>query len=204
MLEEIPHGLTPMIDIQHQIDLIPGLVFPNKLASIMGHKEHEELKTQVDDLLDKGILQESKSSYVIPTMLVHEKNRCWRMCFDCHAFNNFLIQEEVRFNIGQRAEQYEKQANEGYQKLVFDPRGWIQLHMIKERCSKLHTRIDGPSKIIKKIRKKDYKLELFDKNNILPTFNVKDLRPYQGEDLRAIPFSQLWGIDAGASTTMTP
>ena len=35
----------------------------------------------------------------------------------------------------------------------------------------------------------------------LPTFNVKDLRPYQGEDLRASFFSQLWGIDAGASTT---
>ena len=30
-------------------------------------------------------------------------------------------------------------------------------------------------------------------------FNVKDLRVYHGEDLRASLFSQLWGIDAGAS-----
>ena len=45
ILEEIPHGLLPMRDIQHQIDLIPGLVFPNKIASIMSPKEHEELKT---------------------------------------------------------------------------------------------------------------------------------------------------------------
>ena len=30
-------------------------------------------------------------------------------------------------------------------------------------------------------------------------FNVKDLRAYHGEDLRASLFSQLWGIDAGAS-----
>ena len=45
MPEEIPHGLPLMRDIQHQIDLIPGLVFPNKLASIMSPKEHEELKT---------------------------------------------------------------------------------------------------------------------------------------------------------------
>ena len=36
------------------------------------------------------------------------------MCFDCQAFNNFFIHEEVRFNIGQRAAQYEKQENEGY------------------------------------------------------------------------------------------
>ena len=35
MPKEIPHGLPPMRDIQHQLDLIPGLGFPNKLASIM-------------------------------------------------------------------------------------------------------------------------------------------------------------------------
>ena len=40
-----------------------------------------------------------------------------------------------------------------------------------------------------------YKVELPDDNNIFPTFNVKDLRLYHGEDLRASLFSQLWGID---------
>ena len=33
-----------------------------------------------------------------------------------------------------------------------------------------------------------YKLKLPDDNNILPTFNVKDLRLYHGEDLRASLF----------------
>ena len=112
MPKEIPHGLPPMRDIQHQIDPMPSLVFPNKLASTMSPKEHEEFKTQVDDLLDKVLVQERESSYVVPTMLVHEKDGSWRMCFDWQAFNNFLIHEEVRFNIGQRVEQYEKQANE--------------------------------------------------------------------------------------------
>ena len=122
LLEEIPHGFLSMRYIQHQIDLIPGLVYLNKLASIMSSKEHEELKTQVDDLLDKGLIHESESSYVVPTVLVHEKDGFWRMCFNYPAFNNFFIHEEVRFNIGPRAEQYEKQTNEGYQRLVFDPR----------------------------------------------------------------------------------
>ena len=62
MPKEIPHGLPPMRDNQHQIFLILDLVFPNNLASIMSPKEHEELKTQVDDLLDKRLVQESKSS----------------------------------------------------------------------------------------------------------------------------------------------
>ena len=112
MLEEIPHGLPPMRDIQHEIGLIPGLVFLNKLASIMSPKEHEEVKTQVDDLLDKWLIQESESSYVAPTMFVHGKDESWRMCF--------LIHEEVRFDIGQRIKQYEDQASEGYQRLIFD------------------------------------------------------------------------------------
>ena len=47
----------------------------------------------------------------------------------------------------------------------------------KRGCSKLCRRIDGPSKIIKKIIKNAYK--------------VKDLRPYHGEDLRTSLFSQL-------------
>ena len=71
-----------MRDIQHQIDLIPGLVFPNKLAFIMSPKKYEELKTQVDDLLDKGLVQESKSTYAVPTMLVHGKDGSWRICFN--------------------------------------------------------------------------------------------------------------------------
>ena len=99
MPEEIPHGFPPMRGIQHQIDLISGLVFPNKLASMKSPKEHEEFKTQ-DDFLDKGLVQESESSYVVPTMLVHEKDGSWSMCFDCQAFNNILIYEEARFNKG--------------------------------------------------------------------------------------------------------
>ena len=43
--EEIPHCLPLMRDIQHQIDLIPSPVFPNRLASIMSPKEPEELET---------------------------------------------------------------------------------------------------------------------------------------------------------------
>ena len=67
-----PHSLPLVMDIQYQIDLILSLVFPNKLASIMSPKEKEELKTQVDDMFDKGLVRESKSSYMVLTVLVHE------------------------------------------------------------------------------------------------------------------------------------
>ena len=42
---------------------------------------------------------------------------------------------------------------------------------------------------------------MLDDYDTSPIFNVKYLRPYNGEDLRVSLFSQLWGIDAGASIT---
>ena len=70
-----------------------------------------------------------------------------------------------------------------------------------QRRFKLHTRACGPSRIINKIGENAYKLKLLDDYDTSPIFNVKELRPYHGEDLQASLFSQLWGIDAGASTT---
>ena len=52
--EEISHGLPPMRDMQHCIDLVPGSVLPNKPAYRLNPKEHEELQRQVEDLIEKG------------------------------------------------------------------------------------------------------------------------------------------------------
>ena len=55
------------------------------------------------------------------------------------------------------------------------------------------------SRLSRKFEKNAYKLQLPDEYEISPMFNVKDLRAYHDEDLRASLFSQPWGIDAGAS-----
>ncbi|XP_017981010.1 PREDICTED: uncharacterized protein LOC108663034 [Theobroma cacao] len=73
VLEEIPHGLPPMRDIQHAIDFIPGSIIPNKPAYRMSLQEHKKLQHQLKQLLEKGLVRESVSPCAVPTLLVQKK-----------------------------------------------------------------------------------------------------------------------------------
>ena len=100
---------------------------------------------------------------------------------------------------------YVEQENRRRKFVEFEVRELVWIHLHKDRFpsgkfGKL-PRVDAPFKIIEKIRDNAYKLDLPDDYDISPMFNVKDLRSYHGEDFRASIFSELWGIDAGASTT---
>ncbi|KAD7479276.1 hypothetical protein E3N88_02412 [Mikania micrantha] len=94
---EIPSGLPPLRTIQHKIDLIPGSVLPNKPAYRSNPQETEEMRKQVDDLLQKGLIREALSPCAVPTILVPKKNGEWRMCMDSRSINRITI--KYRFPI---------------------------------------------------------------------------------------------------------
>ena len=60
-LAEIPPGLPPMRGIEHQIDLILGATLPNRAAYRTNPEETKEIQRQVQDLLDRGYVRESRS-----------------------------------------------------------------------------------------------------------------------------------------------
>nr|KYP65667.1 Retrovirus-related Pol polyprotein from transposon 17.6 [Cajanus cajan] len=89
--QEIPSGLPPLRGIEHQIDLIPGAILPNRPTYRTNLRETKEIETQVEDLLKKGWVQKSLSPCVVPVLLVPKKDEKWRMCTDCRAINNITI-----------------------------------------------------------------------------------------------------------------
>jgi len=90
-LDEILSGLSFTRGIEHQIDLVPGLVIPNKPTYRSNDKKTKELQKQVVELMFKRYIQENMSPCVFLVLLVHKKDGTWRMYVDCRAINKIMI-----------------------------------------------------------------------------------------------------------------
>jgi hypothetical protein len=74
VVDEVPYSLPSIRSISHHIDLIPGASLPNKAAYRLTLQENKEVKRQVQDLMDKGLIRERLSPCVVPTVLNPKKD----------------------------------------------------------------------------------------------------------------------------------
>ena len=80
---------------------------------------------------------------------------------------------------------YEKHANKGRRKVLFEPGDLVWVHLRKDRfpeqCkSKLQAQVDGPFKVLRKINDNAYEIDLPSTYGVSTSFNVADLPPFFG------------------------
>jgi hypothetical protein len=84
-------GLPPKRDVEFVNELKPGTAPIFRRSYHMPPNELAELKTQLQDLLEKGFIRPSSSPWGCPAFFVKKKDQTLRMCVDYRPLNEVTI-----------------------------------------------------------------------------------------------------------------
>ena len=79
--DDLP-GLPPEREIDFPIDLVPGTSPISLPPYRMAPAELKELKTQLQELVDRGFIRPSISPWGASVLFVEKKDDTWRLCID--------------------------------------------------------------------------------------------------------------------------
>ncbi|WVZ81128.1 LOW QUALITY PROTEIN: hypothetical protein U9M48_028544 [Paspalum notatum var. saurae] len=91
--EELP-GLPPERDVEFRIELIPGMAPISKRPYRMAQDELKELKTQLQEQLDKGFICPSSSPWGCPALFVEKDQGGKRLCVDYRPLNAVTVKNK--------------------------------------------------------------------------------------------------------------
>jgi hypothetical protein len=91
--DDLP-GMPLDRDIEFSIELLPSTAQISKRPYRMDVKDPDELKKQIEELLSKGFIRPSSSSWGAPTLFVHKKDGSRRMCVDYRSLNDVTIKNK--------------------------------------------------------------------------------------------------------------
>jgi hypothetical protein len=86
-----PPGMPPMRNVAHVAPLLPGARPPYARNYRMSEAEKTEQRTQIEELLAKGLIQPSVSPFGAAVIFVRKKDGTLRMCIDYRAVNKLTI-----------------------------------------------------------------------------------------------------------------
>ncbi|WVZ52851.1 hypothetical protein U9M48_003870 [Paspalum notatum var. saurae] len=88
-------GLPPDRDVKFKIDLIPGMAPVSRRPYRMAPDELKELKTQLQEQLDKGFIRPSSSPWGCPALFVEKKDQGGkRLCMDYRPLNTVTVKNK--------------------------------------------------------------------------------------------------------------
>eukprot|EP00253_Pinus_taeda_P003150 PITA_03150 len=86
-----PVGVPMHCQVKHSIDLTPGVLLPNGPIYQRSILENDEIKRQIQELLQKGHIHPSSSPCGSSILLVQKKDGTWRLCIDYRALNKIIV-----------------------------------------------------------------------------------------------------------------
>jgi len=89
-----PSSLPPPREFDHSIPLLPGAQPVNVRPYKYAPHQKTEIEKQVDEMLSKGLIQKSVSSFASPVLLVRKKDGSWRFCVDYRQLNAITVKDK--------------------------------------------------------------------------------------------------------------
>ncbi|WVZ54227.1 hypothetical protein U9M48_005057 [Paspalum notatum var. saurae] len=91
--DELP-GLLPNRAVEFAINFVPGTAPIAKAPYRMSGKEYDELKRQLDELLEKGLIRCSVSPWGAPVLFVKKRDGTMRLCIDYRELNAVTLKSK--------------------------------------------------------------------------------------------------------------
>src|SRR6266498_4582248 len=91
--EELP-GLPPVRAVEFSIELLPGTAPVFHRPYKMPPNDLAEMKVQLQELLDKGFIHPSSSSWECPAMFVDKKDQIKRLVVDYRPLNEVTVKNK--------------------------------------------------------------------------------------------------------------